>query len=108
MMFGGRCGPQKGEELEAEKGEFFETLKLLDAEIGNRPYFWGLDFVSRQSGPELITFSFFPLSLQDITDRTHHTPEGQMHRISIIFFLNNIVMNTMGHVNSTWCFNEDF
>uniref|UniRef100_A0A1J3GHJ6 Glutathione S-transferase n=1 Tax=Noccaea caerulescens TaxID=107243 RepID=A0A1J3GHJ6_NOCCA len=34
----------KGEEQEAGKKEFIESLKILEAELGDKPYFGGVDF----------------------------------------------------------------
>ncbi|KAM4071194.1 hypothetical protein ACB094_11G043300 [Castanea mollissima] len=34
----------KGEELEAGKKEFFETFKILEGELGDKPYFGGETF----------------------------------------------------------------
>ena len=42
--FGRKIWTTKGEEQEAAKKEFFVTLKLLEAELGDKPYFGGDSF----------------------------------------------------------------
>ncbi|CDP11582.1 unnamed protein product [Coffea canephora] len=37
-------GAAKGEELEAAKKEFIEALKVLEGELGDKPYFGGEEF----------------------------------------------------------------
>ena len=39
-----KIGTTKGEEKEAGKKEFFEIFKILEGELGNKPYFGGETF----------------------------------------------------------------
>uniref|UniRef100_A0A2N9GCB8 Glutathione S-transferase n=1 Tax=Fagus sylvatica TaxID=28930 RepID=A0A2N9GCB8_FAGSY len=47
----------KGEEKEAAKKEFFETYKILEGELGDKPYFGGETFGIEAECPKIIAWA---------------------------------------------------